>query len=83
MLLLRMSTWQDVARLADGLVEAAEACEHDRPMVARSYLDLANRIADELDALPDTVFAAEVEQARQRRAGLRAAARRSRLSAVG
>jgi hypothetical protein len=79
-LVLTLPAWQDVARLADALVEAAEACEQSCPMVARTYLDLANRIADGLDAVPDTVFVEAVEEARERRAVVR---RRQRLTAVG
>ncbi|MDF9717627.1 hypothetical protein INN71_02575 [Nocardioides sp. ChNu-153] len=59
----------DVARLIDGLLEAATAAEPTAPMVARAYTDLSNRVADALDALPaPSGFRAQVELARARRA---------------
>lgn len=58
----------DVARVIDGLLEAAAACETATPMVARAYVELSNRIADALDPLPTpSGFRAEVEMARARR----------------
>lgn len=68
MIRLELRDWQDVARISDALVEAAEACEAQTPAVARTYKELADRIEDELSACPSSVFRAEVALARARRA---------------
>lgn len=52
----------DVADVISGLLEAAERWEGDRPLLARKYVRLADRIGDELDKLPNpSAFAAAVE----------------------
>lgn len=60
---------EDVARLIDGLLEAADACEVTKPFVSRAYVDLANRVGDKLDELPNpSSFRSAVEGRRARHA---------------
>ncbi|WP_028474065.1 hypothetical protein [Nocardioides alkalitolerans] len=72
MIRVEFSDIADVARLIDGLLEAGAACEVATPMAAKAYVDLSNRVADALDALPaPSGFRAEVELRRAQRAGAR------------
>ena len=53
---------EDVAQLIDGLLEAADRWDTERPMLARRYRTLADRVGDELDKLPNpSSFRAGVE----------------------
>lgn len=58
---------EDVAHLIDGLLEAADRWESERPFLARRYRGLADRVGDELDKLPNpSAFRAGVELERAR-----------------
>lgn len=56
---------EDVAHLVDGLLEAADRWDAERPFLARRYRALADRVGDELDRLPNpSAFRAGVEAKR-------------------
>jgi hypothetical protein len=62
MIRVAFSDTDDVADVISGLLEAAERWETTRPILARKYVRLADRIGDELDLLPNpSAFAAAVE----------------------
>ncbi len=60
---------EDVAHVIDGLLEAADRWDTERPFLSRRYRALADRIGDELDKLPNpSAFRAGVESERARHA---------------
>lgn len=72
MIVVEFRDTADVARLIDGLLEAAAACQTSTPLLARAYTELSNRVADALDPLPTpSGFRAEVEAIRARRGSTR------------
>lgn len=69
MIQVAFSSIEDVAHLIDGLLEAADQWETERPFLSRRYRTLADRVGDELDKLPNpSAFRAGVELERAKHA---------------
>jgi hypothetical protein len=65
MIRIAFESHEDVAVMIDGLLEAADRWDTERPFLARRYRTLADRIGDELDKLPNpSAFRAQVEAKR-------------------